>query len=195
MDFKTKLAFALVSASLLSMTALGFFTYLWAADMLLEDAKRQLSVVADGKQSQIRGVVDDWMEDLQEVVDGLESAAALEALRPESPRAAKLLREAAASSHRIREVALLEAGGGATRAASTGGDGVELARFQTEPQQPLSVVWRAPVRGGLDRPRVYRLEKHYLRRLAPDPPPDRWRPGLHQPRRSWMGQSGGWIVR
>ena len=145
MDFKTKLAFALVSASLLSMLALGFFTYLWAADMLFGEAQRQLGVVADSKQSQIRGVVDDWVEDLREVVDRLEAATDLEAVRSDPDRAAELLRDAAASSHRIRSVEFVEAGVESTGAASLREHSVAFVGIRMDSQPSFGVVLRAPV--------------------------------------------------
>ena len=47
MDLKTKLALALVSACLLSMGALGAFTWVWARGMFLEDAERRLEARAE----------------------------------------------------------------------------------------------------------------------------------------------------
>ena len=68
MDLKTKLAFALVSASLLSMAALGYFTYQWAEETFLADSQRRLSALADTKKSEIDGVVAQWKQELHDLV-------------------------------------------------------------------------------------------------------------------------------
>ena len=69
MDFKTKLAFALVAACLLSMSALGYFTHLWAEDSFLTDSERQLNVLADRRKVEIGDVFDAWAEEFRGVVD------------------------------------------------------------------------------------------------------------------------------
>jgi CheY-like chemotaxis protein/HAMP domain-containing protein len=69
MDFKTKLAFALVAACLLSMSALGYFTHLWAEDSFLTDSERQLNVLADRRKVEIGDVFDAWADEFRGVVD------------------------------------------------------------------------------------------------------------------------------
>jgi CheY-like chemotaxis protein/HPt (histidine-containing phosphotransfer) domain-containing protein len=68
MDFKTKLAFALVAACLLSMSALGYFTHLWAEDSFLTDSQRQLNVLAESRKVQIDRVFGGWADEFRQVV-------------------------------------------------------------------------------------------------------------------------------
>jgi CheY-like chemotaxis protein/HAMP domain-containing protein len=113
MDFKTKLAFALVTASLLSMGALGYFTHLWAESSFVADSQRQLSAFADDARGDVDAVLEHWTREVRDVV---ESARTSESI-PRDPDVAeanpidevtRVLREAEARSDEIRRLTLLE---------------------------------------------------------------------------------------
>jgi CheY-like chemotaxis protein/HPt (histidine-containing phosphotransfer) domain-containing protein len=77
MDFKTKLAFALVAASLISMSALGAFTYLWAADSFVEDSKRQLAAFAEERGEDVDTLVERWRTDVERIADRAQPVASV----------------------------------------------------------------------------------------------------------------------
>lgn len=82
MDLKTKLAFALVAASLLSMGTFGFFTYLWAQDGFLMESSRQLETIADRRVGQVEAVYALRTETLHPVESRRSSGAAGARFRP-----------------------------------------------------------------------------------------------------------------
>lgn len=65
MDIRTKLALALVGVALLSMLALGGFTYQVSADLLQEISERQLDALAEAKEQDIEGLVEGWRNDVR----------------------------------------------------------------------------------------------------------------------------------
>jgi CheY-like chemotaxis protein len=156
MDLKTKLAFALVSASLLSMAALGYFTYLWAEDLFLEDSQRQLGTIAESKKDAVNGVFARWKEEVYALVGRAQSpqlarghASPSDAASME--RIAVILRDAQASSDRLRRVTLFDAQGnplsraGAKPKAITLvlGDDVAFSGIQMEPDHSISAIFHA----------------------------------------------------
>jgi CheY-like chemotaxis protein/HAMP domain-containing protein len=68
MDLKTKLALALVSACLLSMGALGTFTWLWAGGMFQQEAERRLAARAESRKDELERVLSDWERDVEALV-------------------------------------------------------------------------------------------------------------------------------
>lgn len=74
MDFKTKLAFALVAASLLSMSALGYFTHLWTEDAFLADTRGQIELLADMREVELVETFAAWHNEMERLVERLESA-------------------------------------------------------------------------------------------------------------------------
>jgi CheY-like chemotaxis protein/HPt (histidine-containing phosphotransfer) domain-containing protein len=157
MDLRTKLALALVSASLLSMAALGSFTYWWARDMFVEDARRQLDAVADSKEIEVRGVLARWNEELRVIVRRVQSASVTPgeagvAGHPSREGIARVLRDIQASDENIRRLRWVESQGSpaAGSAASRSGtrailpdDDVSFGRVEREPDGSISAVFHA----------------------------------------------------
>ena len=118
MDLKTKLAFALVSASLLSMAALGYFTHLATVELFLADSRGQLNALAESRKNEIDTVLLGWYEVVQQTVERIESspltdrdigtqdAQTLQIL-------ARILDETKASSSLLRRVTLFDTQGAA----------------------------------------------------------------------------------
>lgn len=65
MDIRTKLALALVSVALLSMLALGAFSYRVSANLLQEISERQLDALAEAKEQDLLSLVDGWRNDVK----------------------------------------------------------------------------------------------------------------------------------
>ncbi len=118
MDLKTKLAFALVSASLLSMAALGYFTHLATVELFLADSRGQLNALAESRKNEIDTVLLGWYDVVQQTVERLESsplthrdigtqdAQTLQVL-------ARIIEETKASSSVLRRVTLFDKQGAA----------------------------------------------------------------------------------
>jgi CheY-like chemotaxis protein len=68
MDLKTKLALALVSACLLSMGALGAFTWVWVEDMFREEAERRLEARAESRKHELKRVLGGWEREVVAIV-------------------------------------------------------------------------------------------------------------------------------
>ncbi len=162
MDLKTKLAFALVSACLLSMGALGSFTYLWADEMFLEDSQRRLGARAESRRSELAAVFEGW----ERVVHGLVARSRLPGLlashldRPgdaSSPAALdQLLEDARAAADGMRRLTVVDASGrrvagdrpaGAqpVSSASDPSADVAYAGVRLEDGEEVGVVFRAPI--------------------------------------------------
>ena len=145
MDFKTKLAFALVSASLLSMAALGYFTYLAAADLFLEDSRRRLDVLADTRKNEIDAVFDAWREEVQRLVDRVESNRVTRRhIDTRDARAlaniGRILRESKASSSSMRRVVFFDLQGEALLSSETAA--LELAAAKRSDVPPHAELRR-----------------------------------------------------
>jgi CheY-like chemotaxis protein len=186
MDLKTKLAFALVSACLLSMGALGTFTYLWAEGMFLEDSQRRLVARAESRETEIRGVFDGWKRNVRALATHsrlpqltrhyLDTAAA-----GTLARITQLLEDAQASSDGIRRLTLFDAEGSrlsgdhavASESALTVPDlpdaDVAYSGARVEESESIGVVFHAAVT--LNDRRVGILEVVFYVVLAP-PEPD-----------------------
>ena len=65
MDIRTKLALALVSVALLSMLALGGFSYRVSSDLLQEMAERQLDALAEAKEQDLLSLIEGWRNDVR----------------------------------------------------------------------------------------------------------------------------------
>jgi PAS domain S-box-containing protein len=59
-DLRTKLVFALVAVSLLSMLALGALAYTAASELLMRKSLRQLDALAETKKEDLENVVEGW---------------------------------------------------------------------------------------------------------------------------------------
>lgn len=157
MDLKTKLALALVSASLLSMAALGYFTHLWAEDLFLADSQRQLNTLAESRQDAISGVFADWQEEVRALVGRAQS---LELTRSQLDsraaasieRIAGVLRDARASSDSLRRVTLFDVQGNPLSGSETvepktlavlPDEDVAFSGIELEPDDSISVVFAA----------------------------------------------------
>ena len=156
MDLKTKLAFALVSASLLSMAVLGYFTYLWVVDLFLKDDQRQLALIAERKKDEIHGVFVRWKEEVDALVDRAQSAQLARAHTGAGNDAAMeqiagVLRDAQASSNSLRRVTLFDPQGRPlTRAGAkpetvsvVPEDDVAFPGIQVEPDHSISAIFHA----------------------------------------------------
>jgi CheY-like chemotaxis protein len=113
MDFKTKLAFALVTASLLSMGALGYFTHLWAENSFVTDSQRQLSAFAEDTRGDVDAVLARWTQEVRNVAERAQASQTI-ALDPDAPvpspieEVDRVLLESEARSNDIRQLTLLE---------------------------------------------------------------------------------------
>jgi CheY-like chemotaxis protein len=156
MDLKTKLAFALVSASLLSMAALGYFTYLWVVDLFLEDYQRQLAAIAERKKEEINGVFVRWKEEVHALVDRAQSPQLTRAHTGPGDDAtmeqiAGVLRDAQASNDSLRRVTLFDpqgrpltrAGAKPEAIAVVPEDDVAFSGIQVEPHDSISAIFHA----------------------------------------------------
>lgn len=65
MDIRTKLALALVGVALLSMLALGSFSYRVSADLLQEISERQLDALAEAKEQDLISLIEGWRNDVR----------------------------------------------------------------------------------------------------------------------------------
>ncbi|MBT8085441.1 MAG: HAMP domain-containing protein [Woeseia sp.] len=65
MDIRTKLALALVGVALISMLALGTFSYRVSADLLQEISERQLDALAEAKEQDLLSLVEGWRNDVR----------------------------------------------------------------------------------------------------------------------------------
>ena len=65
MNIRTKLALALVTASLASMAALGYFAYVSSAELLSQISERQLDALAESRKRDLERVVDGWRENVR----------------------------------------------------------------------------------------------------------------------------------
>jgi|AP95_1055475.scaffolds.fasta_scaffold23413_3 hypothetical protein len=70
MDVRTKLVFALVSVSLLTMFALGLLMYSPTRDLWRGSALNSLDALAESKQSEIERVVDLWTDRVRLIRSG-----------------------------------------------------------------------------------------------------------------------------
>jgi PAS domain S-box-containing protein len=62
MDLRTKLVFALVAASLVSMLALGWMAYAMTDDLLTDRAEDQLASLAEAKVDDLENVLEGWKD-------------------------------------------------------------------------------------------------------------------------------------
>jgi HAMP domain-containing protein len=110
-DIRTKLVFALVAVSLVSMLALGTFSYLEARDLLQDNAVRQLQALAESKKQDLEKVIVGWRDRVALITSQRELAANLEATRfgevPEAVDAAtRILRDALAAVPSLRGISV-----------------------------------------------------------------------------------------
>ncbi len=111
MDIRTKLVFALVAVSLLSMLALGTFSYLEARDLLRDNAVRQLQAVAESKKEDLEKVIVGWRDRVALITSQRELATNLQAARsgdaPEAVDAAtRALRDALEAVPSLRGISV-----------------------------------------------------------------------------------------
>lgn len=156
MDLRTKLVFALVSACLLSMGALGSFTYLWAEDMFLGESQRQLDALVERKRAELRSIVEDWKEEVQDLAGRTlrtHLAAHLEGRDATSQGSlTRLVGDAQARGVALRRITLVDARGNPLfgsdplepEAASAVSEGeVGFSGIRVEPDQSLSMVFHS----------------------------------------------------
>jgi CheY-like chemotaxis protein len=124
MDLKTKLAFALVSASLLSMAVLGYFTHRATVELFLADSRGQLNALAESRKNEIDAVLHGWYDIVQQTVERLESSplthrdiAAKDAHTLQV--LARILDETKAENNILRRVTLFDKEGAALLTAGT----------------------------------------------------------------------------
>lgn len=157
MDFKTKLAFALVTASLLSMGALGYFTHLWAENSFVTDSQRQLGAFADDTRGDVDVVLARWTQEVRNVAERAQASEPI-ALDPDAPvpnpieEVARVLREAEARSDDIRRLTLLELEADVgqdrlvidpLRAADSDGEDIFFSGARIEPDDRIGFVFHA----------------------------------------------------
>lgn len=65
MDIRTKLALALISVALLSMFALGTFSYRVSSNLLQEISERQLDALAEAKEQDLLSLIEGWRNDVR----------------------------------------------------------------------------------------------------------------------------------
>jgi len=65
MDIRTKLIFAFVSVSLVSMALLGYFSYRTSSELLKDITTRQLEALAESRQDDLENVYKSWLDQIQ----------------------------------------------------------------------------------------------------------------------------------
>jgi CheY-like chemotaxis protein/HPt (histidine-containing phosphotransfer) domain-containing protein/HAMP domain-containing protein len=157
MDLKTKLALALVSACLLSMGALGTFTWVWVEGMFQEEAERRLDARAESRKDELRRVLGSWERDVQALVTRADLPQ-LMARHLQGEDAASLGRItrafelAQASDPAIRRLALFDVGGQVLAgvaadppASEIAADGVVVYVGARGEGSDIGFVFRAPI--------------------------------------------------
>jgi hypothetical protein len=134
MNIRTKLALALVSASLLSMGALGYFAYASSTELLGEITARQLDALAESKKRDLTQVLDGWHESVRLIRSRTRLREALRAHNTASDPGLiadldQILRDVEASGHSIRRITLFDP------------DGEQLVSSGSAAPSP---VWHAP---------------------------------------------------
>jgi CheY-like chemotaxis protein/HPt (histidine-containing phosphotransfer) domain-containing protein len=157
MDFKTKLAFALVAACLLSMSALGYFTHLWAEDSFLTDSQRQLNVLAESRKDEIGRVFAGWTDEFDSVADRVRASVSTSddpSATDEGPMdgVARILEDAQSQSEDLVRLSFVDLAETASRAIRPFDDesetDVEFSGVKIETDQQIGLVFQAWITRG-----------------------------------------------
>jgi len=116
MNIRTKLALALVTASLASMAALGYFAYAFSSELLNEISARQLDALAESKRRDLGKVLDGWRENVRLIRSRTRLREALSAHTKEPDPAllrdlSRIAGDVEQSSHSIRRLTLFDPAG------------------------------------------------------------------------------------
>lgn len=116
MDIRTKLALALVGVALLSMLALGGFSYRVSANLLQEISERQLDALAEAKQQDLLSLIEGWRNDVRLIRSRTQLRIKLRELQNEAnPQALvdieRILNDALRSTDDVARIVLFDRAG------------------------------------------------------------------------------------
>lgn len=160
MNIRTKLALALVTASLASMAALGYFAYVFSSELLTEISLRQLDALAEGRKDDLAKVLEGWRENVRLVRSRTRlRELLLDAGHRTDPEQLgelrRIARDVERSSQSIRRITLFDADGepivvaGHSAVPPEGrpveGDAVDFRGLHLEDDETLGVVFHSNV--------------------------------------------------
>ena len=132
-DIRTKLIFALVSASLLSMLAMGAFVSQRVEDDLRESTLSRLDELAESRQQALRWIIEGWRDRANLVASRTQMRASLDELRrvggsgaPE--RIETILMDAIGSSRRATRFTVYDLDGQSIASVTSGADATVPSR-------------------------------------------------------------------
>jgi HAMP domain-containing protein len=158
MNIRTKLALALVAASLASMAVLGYFAYVSSSELLSEISRRQLDALAESRKRDLERVVDGWRENVRLIRSRTRLREALrsyddggdERLLDDVDR---IVEDILTSGRSIRRLTIFDAsdrriaGRGDSvaeeKAQPVDGDAIELSGIQVEKDGTLGIVFHS----------------------------------------------------
>ncbi len=113
MDIRTKLVFALVAVSLVSMLALGAFAYITADENVTERSRRQLNSLVESKKEDLEKVVLGWQDRVALIASRTQLRLSLntynESRDPDhQERIRRILTDAGRSSRIVRSLAVFD---------------------------------------------------------------------------------------
>jgi HAMP domain-containing protein len=113
MDIRTKLAIILVTVSLASMAALGWFAYATAASMLQDIAERQLNALAESKATDVEHVIESWRDRARLVASRTQLRINLDQYNRNSdpsllPAMTRIIRDARAATRSVAAIVLYD---------------------------------------------------------------------------------------
>ena len=116
MDLRTKLVFALVAVSLVSMLALGTFAYSTADENLTERSRRQLNSLAESKKEDLEKVILGWQDRVALIASRTQLRISLSAYNEtrdtdQQEHIRRILTDARRSSRIVRSLAVYDAEG------------------------------------------------------------------------------------
>ena len=131
MDLRTKLVFALVAVSLLSMLALGALAHTAASELLMRKSLRQLDALAETKKEDLENVVEGWDDRVSLIASRTQLRLSLgdynESHSPEEREGIRrILADARASSGALESLAVYDVHGHLVASAG-GGPADQLA--------------------------------------------------------------------
>jgi hypothetical protein len=158
MNIRTKLALALVAASLASMAALGYFAYVSASALLSETSQRQLDALAESRKRDLERVIDSWRESVRLIRSRTRLREALHRFDETGDEELigdidRIVQDVLSSGRSIRRLTIFDrtghriGGGGSSVAAAAArpirDDAIELSGIQVEQDGSLGIVFHS----------------------------------------------------
>lgn len=116
MDYRTKLAFALVALSLCNMLLLGAFGYETAQNMLRRISERQLDALAESRVDDLDEMLEGWRDQVRLIRSRTQLRLSLERYNEtrdpaDLERIQRIVRDACAAVEEVKRIALFDGGG------------------------------------------------------------------------------------